>query len=133
MKKIIIAFVFISQLVSAQSKGTVKGMLTDGEVNNEPLPFANVFIKGTTVGGTSDFDGNYSLSIKAGNHVLVFSFVGYATIEKNILVKAGETLVVNQQLSAKAGMTLDEVQIQATVNRAKVSALLLEQKKSNFY
>ncbi len=130
MKKIIIAFVFISQLVSAQSKGTVKGMLTDGEVNNEPLPFANVFIKGTTVGGTSDFDGNYSLSIKAGNHVLVFSFVGYATIEKNILVKAGETLVVNQQLSAKAGMTLDEVQIQATVNRAKVSALLLEQKKA---
>ena len=130
MKKLIIAFVLISQMVSAQSKGTVKGMLTDGESNNDPLPFANVFIKGTTIGGTSDFDGNYVLSLDAGNHILVFSFVGYATVEKNITVKAGETLTVNQQLSAKAGVTLDEIQIQGTVNRAKVSALLLEQKKA---
>lgn len=130
MKKIIIAFVLLSQLVSAQSKGTVKGMLTDKEVNNEPLPFANVFIKGTTIGGTSDFDGNYTLSLNSGNHVLVFSFIGYQTVEKNISVKTGETLTINQQLSAKAGVTLDEVQIQATVNRAKVSALLLEQKQA---
>ncbi len=130
MKKLIIAFVLISQMVSAQSKGTVKGMLTDGESNNDPLPFANVFIKGTTIGGTSDFDGNYSLSVPAGNHILVFSFVGYQTIEKNIVVKAGETLVVNQQLSAKAGVTLDEIQIEATVSKSKVSALLTEQKKA---
>ena len=105
-------------------------MLTDGEVNNEPLPFANVFIKGTTIGGTSDFDGNYTLSLAEGNHILVFSFVGYATVEKNILIKGGGTLIVNQKLSAKAGVTLDEIQIQATVNRAKVSTLLLEQKKA---
>ena len=76
MKKLFIAFVLIGQMVTAQSKGTVKGKLTDGESNNDPLPFANVFIKGTTIGGTSDFDGNYTLSVTAGNHVLVFSFVG---------------------------------------------------------
>ncbi len=130
MKKIIIALVLLSQLVSAQSKGTVKGVLTDREVNNEPLPFANVFIKGTTLGGTSDFDGNYNLSINAGSHVLVFSFIGYQTVEKNIVVKTGETLTINQQLSAKEGVTLDEIQIQATVNRTKISALLLEQKQA---
>lgn len=49
MKKLIIAIVFISQLVGAQSKGTVTGILTDGEMNNEPLPFANVLIKGTVL------------------------------------------------------------------------------------
>jgi len=130
MKKIIIAFVLVGQLVSAQSKGTVKGTLTDGEVNNEPLPFANVFIKGTTIGGTSDFDGNYTLSLNEGNHVLVFSFIGYQTVEKNIVVKANEILTINQKLSAKEGVTLDEVQIQATINRTKVSALLLEQKQA---
>jgi len=59
MKKLIIAFVFLSQLIVAQSKGTVNGIVTDSESNNEPLPFANVFIKGTSVGGTTDFDGNY--------------------------------------------------------------------------
>ena len=131
MKKLFIAFVLIGQMVTAQSKGTVKGKLTDGESNNDPLPFANVFIKGTTIGGTSDFDGNYTLSVPAGNHVLVFSFVGYETIEKNIVVKAGETLTINQQLSAKAGLTLDEVQIQATVSKEKETALLTEQKKAS--
>ena len=130
MKKLIIAFVFISQLVAAQSKGTITGMLTDEEVNNEPLPFASVFIKGTTVGGTTDFDGNYSIAVKEGNHILIFSFIGYTTVEKNIIVKAGETIIINQKLSAKSGVTLDEVQIKATVNRSKVSALLLEQKQA---
>jgi outer membrane receptor protein involved in Fe transport len=130
MKKIIIAFVLISQLVSAQSKGTVKGMLTDGELNNDPLPFANVFVKGTTIGGTTDFDGNYSIAVEEGSYVLAFSFIGYKTIEKNIIVNAGETITINQKLTVKSGVTLDEVQIRATVNRAKVSALLLEQKQA---
>ncbi len=130
MRKIIIAFVLISQLVSAQSKGTVKGMLTDGDVNNDPLPFANVFIKGTTIGGTTDFDGNYSLAVEEGEYVLAFSFVGYKTIEKNIDVKAGKTITINQKLSAASGVTLEEIEIRATINRAKVSALLLEQKRA---
>ena len=130
MKKIIIAFVFISQLVSAQNKGTVKGTVTDGDSNNDPMPFANVFIKGTSTGGTSDFDGYYTLSVDAGKHVLVFSFIGYQTVEKNIEIKAGETLTINQKLTAKKGLTLDEVQIQGNLNKAKVSAILLEQKKA---
>ncbi|NVK51795.1 MAG: TonB-dependent receptor [Flavobacteriaceae bacterium] len=130
MKKLIIAFVLVSQIISAQSKGMVKGKLTDGEANNEPLPFANVFIKGTTTGSTSDFEGNYSFAVAAGKHVLVFSFIGYKTVEKKIEIKDGQTLVVNQQLTAKEGMTLDEVEVQATVNRAKVSAILTEQKKA---
>ena len=121
MRKLIIAFVFLSQLVAAQSKGTVKGILTDAESNNEPMPFANVFIKGTTIGGTTDFDGNYSLKVDAGNYILVFSFVGYQTVEKKIVIVAGETLTINEKLSAKAGLTLDEVQITATVNKAKLS------------
>ena len=130
MKKLIIVFVFLSQLISAQSKGTVKGVLTDAESNNEPLPFANVFIKGTSIGGTTDFDGNYLLSVDAGNYVLVFSFVGYKTIEKPLLIKAGETIVINEKLSAKAGVTLDEIQIKGTINRAKLSAILSDQKKA---
>lgn len=130
MKKLIIAFVFLSQLVAAQSKGTVKGKLTDAESNNESLPFVNVFIKGTTVGVTTDFDGNYSLSVDEGDHILVFSFIGYKTIEKNILIQSGENLVINEKLSAKSGVTLDEIQIQGTINKGKVTAILLDQKKA---
>jgi len=130
MKKLIIAIVFISQLVGAQSKGTVTGILTDGEMNNEPLPFANVLIKGTSIGSSTDFDGKYSFSIAPGKYTILFSFIGYETIEKQIVVEADKTLVVNQKLSANKGVTLDEIQIQAIINKAKTSAILMDQKKA---
>jgi len=45
--KLIVTFLLISVLGFAQNKGTITGTLTDKDVNNEPLPFANVVIKGT--------------------------------------------------------------------------------------
>ncbi|WP_299062590.1 TonB-dependent receptor [uncultured Polaribacter sp.] len=131
MKKfLLITFLAISQLVLAQSKGTVKGLLTDKETNNEPLPFANVQIKGSTIGTTTDFDGNYVLQVTEGNHILVFSFLGYKSIEKSVTVKAGQTTTVNQLMSAEEGVALDEIVIKSSNSKESVSALLLDQKKA---
>lgn len=130
MKKLTIALVLITQLVAAQSKGVVQGKLIDGEVNMEPLPFANVVIKKTTIGSSTDLEGKYSLSVAPGDYTVVFSFIGYETIEKNITIKAGETKVINQILNASKGLTLQEVQVQATVNKAKTTAILLQQQKA---
>ena len=131
MKKIfLIAFLSLCNLVFSQSKGTIMGVVTDKEMNGEPLPFANVFIKGTSIGGTTDIDGKYTISVPAGNQTVVFSFVGYQTIEKAVVVKAGETITVNQLLGANEGVELEEVKINASVSREKESALLLEQKKA---
>ena len=58
---LLICILLVSGVVSAQNTGSVSGKLTDKEFNNEPLAFANVLIKGTTKGTTSDFDGIYSL------------------------------------------------------------------------
>ncbi len=131
MKKFLfITFLALSQIIAAQSKGTLKGLLSDKETNNEPLPFANVLIKGTTIGTTTDFDGNYTLSLPAGSHIVVFSFLGYKTIEKPITIKAGETLTINQVMSAEEGVSLDEVVVKSSTSKETVSALLLEQKKA---
>ncbi|MBA6157080.1 TonB-dependent receptor [Tenacibaculum sp. S7007] len=131
MKKILfITLICLCNIVFAQDKGTVTGTLTDKEMNGEALPFANVFIKGTTIGGTTDMDGKYTLNVPVGNQTIVFSFIGYQTIEKTIEVKANQTLTINQELGANEGVTLDEVQIKATVSKEKESALLLEQKKA---
>lgn len=130
MKKIVLICLIISQLASSQNKGIVSGTLQDAEAKNEPLPFANVFIKNTTIGTTTSFEGNYTLSVPAGNHILVFSFIGYQTVEKNIIIVEDKTLIINQVLSAKKGVVLDEIKITATKNQEKESILLLEQKKA---
>lgn len=131
MKKfLLITLLALSQFMSAQDNGTLKGLLTDKEANNQPLPFANIIIKGTTIGTTSDFDGNYALKVPAGNHTVVFSFLGYKSIEKAFSIKEGETVIINQILSAEEGVALDDVVIKASSSKEKVSALILDQKKS---
>ncbi|WP_439128709.1 carboxypeptidase-like regulatory domain-containing protein, partial [Polaribacter sp.] len=131
MKKILfIAFIALSQVLIAQNKGTLQGLLTDKETNNEPLPFANVVIKGTTIGATTDFDGKYSIKVPAGTHVVQFSFLGYKTIEKTFTIKKDETLTINQLMSAEEGVSLDEIVVKSAAGRDKESALLLKQKKA---
>ena len=131
MKKILfITFLALSQIIAAQSKGTLKGLLTDKETNNEPLPFANVSIKGTTIGSTTDFDGNYIFKVPVGTHTVVFSFLGYKTIEKPFTIKAGETITLNQVMSAEEGVSLDEIVVKSSSSKEKTSALILEQKKA---
>lgn len=114
----------------AQNTGSVVGKLTDKEYNNEPLAFANVLIKGTTKGTTSDFDGLYTFeALEAGSYSLIFSFVGYETQEIAIQIADGKATEVNVQMSASAA-SLDEVVITTTTKRESETALLLEQKKA---
>lgn len=55
----------------AQNKGTVTGKVLDLEMNDEPMPFANVYIKGTEIGSTTDFDGFYTINTLPGTYSLV--------------------------------------------------------------
>ena len=62
----------------------------------EPLAFANILVKGTIKGTTSDFDGKYELELEAGTYTLVYSFVGYNTQEiSDIVVKPNDVLTVD--------------------------------------
>eukprot|EP01137_Pigoraptor_chileana_P023539 Opistho-2@89979 len=127
--KLIATFLLISVLGFAQGKGTIAGTLTDKDLNNESLPFANVVIKGTTKGVTTDETGKYALSIEAGTYTVQFSFLGYETIEEKVEVKAGETVTINKALGS-GNYQLQDVVIQNTVSREKESALLMDQKKA---
>ena len=131
MKKILFIVLLISsQILSAQSNGTLKGLLTDKEMNNESLPFVNVLIKGTNIGTTTDFDGKYEIKVPEGNHIVVFSFLGYQTIEKPFSIKEGENLTINQLMPAEEGVSLDEIIVKSNSNKESVTAILLEQKKA---
>ncbi|MBR9915216.1 MAG: TonB-dependent receptor [Algicola sp.] len=113
-------------LANAQ-KGIVAGSVIDGEFV-EPMAFANVLVKGTTTGTTSDFDGKYALELDPGTYTLVFSFVGYTTQEvADVVVKAGETTTLEVTLNTNS---LDTVIIETTVKRNTENSVLNLQKKS---
>lgn len=127
--RLILITLLISTLSFAQSKGTISGVITDKDMNNAPIAFANAVIKGTSVGATTDEKGKYSLKVDPGNYTLVLSFIGYESVEIPVTVKANETLTVNKALGSGA-YKLEDVVIQKTTNREKETALLLEQKKA---
>ena len=121
---------FSACLTYAQDTGSIVGKLTDKEYNNEPLAFANVLIKGTTTGTTSDFDGLYAFeNLSPGTYTIIFSFVGYETQEITAEVIGGKVTEINVPMAASAA-ALDEIVITTTTRRESEVALLLEQKKA---
>ena len=80
---------------------TVTGVVTDSQ--NEPLPGTSIIIKGTATGTETDFDGNYSINVSAGD-VLVFSFVGFATQE----ITVADQTTINVSMEENDSV-LDEV------------------------
>jgi len=132
-KTIALLFILFNSIVFSQTKGTISGTVLDKEVDNSPLPFANVFIKGTAIGTTTDFNGNYTLQANPGTYTFVFSFIGYKTIEiPNAIVKENETITINKTLSASEGVSLSEIQITGSTKKESESALLTEQKNATF-
>ncbi|MCU0378078.1 MAG: SusC/RagA family TonB-linked outer membrane protein [Bacteroidales bacterium] len=92
----------LAQSIHAQPK-TVTGSVTDAS-NNETLPGANVIIKNTTTGVSTDENGNYSIVVSPGQ-VLVFSSLGYATQE----ITVGSSNRINASLRPDVTMIEDVV------------------------
>lgn len=131
MKHILILIaLFFTVLTSAQS-GSIVGALTDAETGGQPLPFANVIVKGTTKGAQTDFDGNFIIeNLDVGTYAIEFSFVGYETVTvPNVAVEANKVTTINSELGASSAQ-LDATILSITTNREKASALLLEQRKA---
>ncbi len=117
--------------ITAQETGSIVGKLTDKEANNEPLAFANVLIKGTTKGATSDFDGLYEINnLEPGNYTVTVSYLGYQTVEIPAEVVSGKVTTINVPMSATEGVALEEVVVVTTARKDSESALLLDQKKA---
>ncbi|MEN2399957.1 TonB-dependent receptor [Flavobacterium sp. MC2016-06] len=60
---------------------TVKGVVSDKQ---GPVPQVNVNVKGTNNYAITDFDGNYSITNTASDAVLIFSYIGYQTLEVSV-------------------------------------------------
>ncbi|WP_405251380.1 SusC/RagA family TonB-linked outer membrane protein [Dokdonia sp. Asnod3-C12] len=95
-------------------QSVVTGVIKDA--GNNPIPFVNVIEKGSSNGTTSDFDGNYSITLNGNSGTLEFSYLGYATQEK--LISSSQTLNVTLEESSES---LDEVVISGLASSVKRS------------
>lgn len=130
MLRYLFSVVFFTTLLFAQAQtGKITGKILDGEFN-DVLAFANVLVKDTSKGTTSDFDGIYSIDLEPGIYTLVFSFVGYETKAiTDIEVKANSVTEINITLRPSSA-TLDEVVITTSARRNTEEAVLNLQRNS---
>jgi len=87
--------------------GTINGRVTDAK--NEGLPGVTVLVDGTSVGGSTNSDGTFTIGgVPAGAQTLVISFVGYATTRQPVTVLAGRTTTVPAQKLSENATALGE-------------------------
>ena len=90
-KRLILSLCFCLSLFAQQAfSQTISGNVTDEA--GVPLPAANVIIEGTSVGVSTDFDGNFQIQVEQGQK-LQFSFIGYMT--KNITLEGQDTINIS--------------------------------------
>lgn len=131
MRKFIFFICLISVSIHGWATSSENNALSDANIvghvidkkTGEHLPYITVGIKGTTIGTTTDATGHYFLKdVPEGYHVLEVSFIGYESIQKNIVVKNGQTQEVNFELE-ETPYALDEVVVSA--NRNDISRRLV--------
>lgn len=106
-KKILILLFFACSKFLFSQQFILSGKITG---NGESLPFATIYLKGTTKGVNSNDNGNYSLKLDAGKHIVVFQYIGYSKQEIEIDLTENKTLDVNLKLD---GVALQEITIKA--------------------
>lgn len=99
----LLMLVFLSfSAFNVVAQESISGVVKD--VGGMPLPGVTVIQKGTTRGAVTDFDGNYSLTLTSGNKTLVFSYIGFKTIEMPVSGKTSINIVLQEDIAS-----LDEV------------------------
>lgn len=109
MHRLIVFFliVLLTFTYTSAQNALIQGRVYDA-LSNEPIPFANVIIQGTTTGATTDLDGMYSLeNLQPGLYNLQVSYVGYKTAN-----------LYDNQVSSARPLTLN-IALEAAVEQLK--------------
>lgn len=125
-KKSSLFAIFLLLSITMFSQKTISGTIT--AKGNLPLPGVNIIQKGTSNGAVSDFDGNYSLNIDDSSSTLVFSSIGFQTLEENI----GQRSQISVTLSEDSEQ-LDEIVVvgYGTQKRSDVTGAISSIKASD--
>ena len=97
---LVVAVSFSSFSFAMTDHARIRGTVTDSS-NGQPIPYANVMLRGTSLGCSANSSGFYHISsIPPGTYVMVISQVGYRTTELTVTVSENQIAQIDVQLSA---------------------------------
>ena len=109
---IVSASIITSSTIAKAQTTSIKGVVTEG---SNSVAFANIYIKGTTYGASSDENGNYTISnLAEGDYILIASAIGYLSFRKAFRIANGEEKIIPIKLEASAQF-LDEMVVTGTL------------------
>ncbi|HKL18705.1 MAG TPA: SusC/RagA family TonB-linked outer membrane protein [Halalkalibaculum sp.] len=99
--------IFLCLPITLFAQATIEGTVTEGRTG-EPMPGVNVIIQGTTIGASTNADGEYAIdNVDPGTYTLEARFIGFASSTQEITVES-ETVEVNFVLR-QSSINLNEV------------------------
>ena len=105
---LLVAILFTGIFCKAQT-GSVRGTIETAD--HQPIEFANISVKGTVLGASSDQDGKFIIeNVPVGNYMLIVSSIGYTTINRSVAVAADQTSSIDFVLEESRNQ-LQEVEI----------------------
>jgi hypothetical protein len=121
----------VGSTASADGKGTIRGTVSDGQFGG-PMIGATVSIPALSgVGVTTDFDGNFSLSVPAGTYEVVVSFISYESITyPGVVVKTGQVTRLEAELKI-ASQEVEMVTVSAKAKESSEAGALIAMKNAS--
>ena len=96
-KRVLFMMLFlVIALVARGQNYTIKGTVTDS-ITGEPLPYVAVLLKGTTIGGTTDIDGKFTITTSSKVRKIQVSYLGYT--EKELSFTPGKASNLKVELA----------------------------------
>ena len=114
MNKILFIFLFFSAITNATNTFTISGTVTSE--NGDGIPYASIYLKGTSKGVMTDIDGTFVIeSVQKGSYSLIASITGYKAVKKQLIVDQNITI----NISLEEIELLNEVVITGTQKPVK--------------
>ncbi|MEN9839137.1 MAG: hypothetical protein RL177_616, partial [Bacteroidota bacterium] len=113
---LLVGFLLLTAGTSLAQTGKIEGRVTDA--SGEPLVGVNVFVDGTTRGGSTDLNGDYFiLNVRPGTYTLIARYIGFNTSRvTGVEVSVDRTTSIDFTLSEES-LTLGEVVVSADAVR----------------
>lgn len=86
MKNVLFCLLLFIGLAGFAQQAEIRGTVLEGEDEKQPLAFAEVRIKGTSLSTTTGMDGSFAFDLLPGTYSFVVDFIGYETAEIRDLV-----------------------------------------------